>query len=165
MVSARLFKRELEKYQDASGSLINYNKSQVLSWKCNSRDLTDISKILEIKGSPQWVDLKYLRVPIFKATPKVSSWLPLIEKIKNRISTWGATWLNPAGKFVLLKLVLSNILIYQSSILPAPKGVLDHIESLLKNFLWKGGKHNEKKLPLVSWEKVTKPWHHGGLQI
>ena len=80
VASARLFKRELEKYQDASGSLINYNKSQILSWNCNPRDLADISRIIGIKGSSQWVDFKYLGVPIFKAAPKVSSWIPLMEK-------------------------------------------------------------------------------------
>ena len=50
VVSARLFKRELEKYQDASGSLINYNKSQILTWNCNPRDLADISRTLGING-------------------------------------------------------------------------------------------------------------------
>ena len=36
---------------------------------------------------------------------------------------------------------------------------------MLKNFLWKGGKQNEKNLPLVSWEKIPNPWIQGGLQI
>ena len=81
------------------------------------------------------------------------------------INTWGATWLNITGKVVLIKAVLSSIPIYQCSILLAPKGVLASIESLLKKFLWKGGKQNEKNLPLVSWDKVAKPLMQGGLQI
>ena len=71
--------------------------------------------------------------------------------------------MNPAMKVVLIKAVLSSIPIYQCSILLAPKGVLGSIESLLKNFLWKGGKQNEKKLSLVSWEKVAKPRMQGEL--
>jgi len=55
--------------------------------------------------------------------------------------------------------------IYQISILLAPKGILVKIEGLLRRFLWKGGKNNEKRLHLVGWGKVTKPIMEGGLQL
>ena len=137
-------------YQEALVSLLNFNKSHIYSWNYSPRDLIDISKILGIKGTFQWFNFKYLGIPIFKTTLKASSWLLLINKIKNRINTWGATWLNPIGKVILIKSVLSTIPIYQSSILLAPKGILNKIESLLKKFLWKGGKQNENKLHLVN---------------
>ena len=73
--------------------------------------------------------------------------------------------MSPASKVILIKSVLSSILIYQSSILLAPKSILHSIESLLKKFLWKGGKQNENKLHLVNWETASKPWRNGGLQI
>ena len=97
--------------------------------------MADFSRILGINGKTQWDDFKYVGVPIFKSALKSSSWLPIIDKIKNRISTWGEAWLNPVGKVILIKAILSNIPIYQCSILLAPKGILASIESLLKNFL------------------------------
>ena len=112
MVSSRIFKRDVDLYQEALGSLINCNKSQILSWNCNPREMADISRILGIEGKTHWDDFEYLGVPIFKTALKSSSWLPIIDKIKNRISTWGANWLNPAGKVVLIKAVLSSIPIY-----------------------------------------------------
>ena len=72
-ILARLFKWELDMYQEASGSLLNYNKSHIFSWNFSPRDLADISKILGIKWTSQWSDFKYLGVPIFKTTPKASS--------------------------------------------------------------------------------------------
>ena len=39
------------------------------------------------------------------------------------------------------------------------------MEGLLRNFLWEGGKGNEKKLRLVSWNKIQKPRNEGGLQL
>ena len=163
MVSTRLFKRELEKYQDTLGSLINYNKSHILTWNCNPRDLADISRILGITRKSQWDVFKYLGAPIFRATLKSSSWLPLVEKIKSKISTWGASLLNPIRKVILIKAVLSSTPIYQCSILLAPNGLLARLEILLKKFIWKGEKHNENNLCLVKWEKVSKPWSHAGL--
>jgi len=66
---------------------------------------------------------------------------------------------------VLIKAVLTSIPIYQCSVLLAPKDIIAQIETLLRHFLWKGGKQNEKKLLLVSWEKISKPLLEGGLQI
>ena len=66
---------------------------------------------------------------------------------------------------VLLKSVLTSIPIYQTSILLAPASVINKIESILKKFMWEGGKGNLKKLHLVSWEKIKKPYSEGGLQI
>ena len=103
-----------------------------------------------MEGETQWDSFKYLEVPIFKSKPKSSHWFPLLDKIKARIQAWGAAWLNLARKLVLIKSILTSIPIYQSSILLAPSGVINKIESLLRRFLWKGGKHSENKLPLVS---------------
>ena len=66
---------------------------------------------------------------------------------------------------MLIKVVLSSIPIYQCSILLALKGSIALIENILRNFLWNGGKQSRKKLPLVSWEKISKPLLEGGLQL
>jgi hypothetical protein len=129
--SANKFKVELDKYQAISGSIINYRKSQIYGWNCTPREMTDITRILGIMGKTQWDSFKYLGVPIFKASTKSSCWAPLVDKIKARISAWGSSWLNPAGKLVLIKSVLSSIPIYQCSILLAPKGIISKIEALL----------------------------------
>jgi hypothetical protein len=36
---------------------------------------------------------------------------------------------------------------------------------LLRRFLWEGGKQSGRKLHLISWEKITKPYLEGGLQF
>jgi hypothetical protein len=63
-------------------------------------------------------------VPIFKTKPLASNWNPLIEKLKNKINSWGARWLNLTGKVVLIKAVLASIPIYQSSLLLAPVTII-----------------------------------------
>ena len=86
------------------------------------------------------------------------NWNPIIDKLKAKIQKWGVGWLTLAGKLVLLKSVLSSIPIYQSSILLAPTTVIGKIESVFKKFLWEGGKGNLKKLHLVSWDKIQRPY-------
>jgi hypothetical protein len=118
-----------------------------------------------MEGCTTWDAFKYLGVPIFKSNPKASHWDQLIGKLKNRINSWGANWLNLAGKVVLIKAVLASILIYQSSLFLAPMSTFRKIEALFKRFLWEGGKQTGRKLHLISWEKITKPYLEGALQF
>jgi len=93
-----------------------------------------------MEGHTNWEAFNYLGIPIFKSAPKASHWNQLIDNLKNKISSWGANWLNLAGKVVLIKAVLTSIPIYQSSLLLAPACVIQKIESLQRRFLWEGGK-------------------------
>ena len=77
----------------------------------------------------------------------------------------GATWLNKAGKVILMNSVLTSLPIYQCSVLLAPKTITNRINELLRRFLWEGGRNCEEKLHLVSWDKVTRPNMEGGLQL
>eukprot|EP00253_Pinus_taeda_P024910 PITA_24910 len=50
------------------------------------------------------------------------------------------------------------------SALPAPKGVLQLIRNIQRNFLWGKGEA-KKKWALVAWDKICKPRNHGGLGL
>jgi hypothetical protein len=61
--------------------------------------------------------------------------------------------------------VITNLPIYQCSILLAPKTITNKIYELFRRFLWEGGKNCERKLHLVKWDKVKRPKLEGGLSI
>eukprot|EP00253_Pinus_taeda_P022123 PITA_22123 len=163
--SIKSFKKELDSYIEVSGSKINFIKSAAYSWNCSVKELSDIARILHMEGSCAWDSFKYLGIPIFRTIPKVAHWLPLLDKIKNRIHAWGSSWPNNAGKIILMKVILSSLLLYQHSILLAPKTFINKMEVLLRRFLWEGGKNNERSLHLVKWDTIKKPFMEGGLQI
>ena len=107
-------------------------------------------------GLTAWDTFTYLGIPIFRVSPKVIHWMPMLDKLQNKIHAWGAKWLNKAGKVILMNSVLASLPIYQCSFLLAPKAITNKINELLRRFLWEGGRNNERKLHLVSWDKVTK---------
>ena len=39
------------------------------------------------------------------------------------------------------------------------------MEETIRKKIWKGGKQNEKKIPLVNWESISKPLWEGGLNF
>lgn len=165
LISTRHFKRELDIYRSISGSKINYRKCSIYGWNCSTKELSDIARLLEMDGNRNWESFKYLGIPIFKSKPKVAHWLPLLDKIKNRIQAWGASWLNNAGKVTLMKSVLISMPLYQNSILLAPKSFLSKLDSLLRRFLWEGGNNNDRRIHLVNWEILKRPLLEGGLHL
>ena len=70
-----------------------------------------------------------------------------------------------AGKLILIKAVLLALPIFESSLMLAPKSITSQISKLLRDFLWNGGKGNQSKLHLVSWDILKIPLMEGGLQI
>ena len=103
-----------------------------------------------MEGTTTWDSIKYLGVPVFKSTPKVKHGLPLLDKMKLKIHSWGANWLNLVGKVVLMKSVQTSLPLYQNSILLAPKLITLKIDGMMRQFLWEGGRNNEMKLHFVS---------------
>jgi hypothetical protein len=50
------------------------------------------------------------------------------------------------------------------SVFPAPKGILQKIRAIQRDFLWRGVE-NKKKWALVAWDKVCRPKIKGGLGL
>ena len=77
----------------------------------------------------------------------------------------GGHWLTMTSKLVLIKSTLSAQPIYQSSLLLAPKAIMDQISKLIRDFFWRGGKGNQSRLHLVNWDTNKRPVIEGGLHI
>eukprot|EP00253_Pinus_taeda_P027195 PITA_27195 len=162
---AKAFDKVIKNYCKVSGALVNVNKSEVFSWNTDQQALSAIANTLGFKGHSHWEKIKYLGLPIISGVNKRSLWTDIICKFKSKISKWGGHWLNKGGKVILIKSQLSSLIIYQAAFLLAPKNIMDQISTLLRNFLWQGGRGNDKKLHLVNWETVKKPIDEGGLNI
>ena len=65
---------------------------------------------------------------------------------------------------MLTQAVLQAIPIFMFSALPAPKGVMQQIRNIQRDFLWGKGEE-KKKWALVAWDKLCKPKAHGGLGL
>jgi hypothetical protein len=81
----------------------------------------------------------------------------ITSKIKAKMEQWGAQWLNPMGRLVLIKAMLSAFPIYQFSSLLAPASIKSSLAQSIRKFLWEGGKTNRKRYHLVKWQVVREP--------
>jgi hypothetical protein len=162
---ASAFKGTLQAYCKVSGALISERKSVVYSWNAAEHETQMIACTLGFKGNSKWEKIQYLGLPLSLGINKVNLWEGVLTKIKGKIDAWGGHWLTHGGKLTLIKAVISSLPIYQGSYLLAPKLIAGQINKLLRDFLWHGGKGNQCKFHLVSWDTVKWPLREGGLQI
>lgn len=68
------------------------------------------------------------------------------------------------GSLALIKSVLSNVPVYFMTLFKCLVSVVNRIENVQRDFLWRGGS-SEKNFHLVDWASVCKPKLEGGLGI
>lgn len=85
--------------------------------------------------------------------------------MKKKIQQWGKTWLNLARRVILLKAILSNLPLYNFSLIQVPISIHNKLEKILRQLIWQGGKSDKKKFSLVKWRQVTTKYESGGLFV
>jgi len=110
--TAKQFKDVVDAYCEDSGSSLNKGKCHIYYWNSTARSIQAISSCFGFATSSSWSSFKYLGLPVFQKRALSRDWLPLLEKFKFKIHSWGFNWLNLAGKIVLIKVVLNSLPIY-----------------------------------------------------
>ncbi|AAD39277.1 Hypothetical protein [Arabidopsis thaliana] len=108
--------------------------------------------------------VRYLGLPLMTKAMTAHDYLPLIEKIRKRISSWTGRFLSYCGRLQLIKSVLMSITNFWSSAFRLPGNCMKEIERLCSAFLWSGPDlktHNAK----IAWSKVCLPMCEGGLGL
>lgn len=101
----------------------------------------------------------YLGLPVEADAMKVSTWQPMIDKMKRKLTPWRMRHLSFRGRISLVKFVLS---LYYISFFKVTKKVLDILNQIQRNFLW-GAKGEENKVAWVRWEVVGSSVKNDGL--
>eukprot|EP00253_Pinus_taeda_P024025 PITA_24025 len=164
-VMARRFKRVLDAFLQASEGKLNDKKCKIYTWNVPHQIQQSISQILDIPLQRNWSYFSYLGLPLAKEHIKAEVWTKHTEKMRGLLQSWGASWLNLAGRTILIKVVLSGLPIYQYAVIMGPSSIHKHMELIMRSFLWQGGKRDTKKFSLVSWDQVTLPYEKGGISI
>ncbi|XP_074313830.1 uncharacterized protein LOC141649026 [Silene latifolia] len=154
--------RAFATFSTATGLQMNSLKSNIYFNGVQSSVKHDI---LQVSGfMEETTPFKYLGVPIIAGRLSIQHCAVLIDRITDRIRSFGSRKLSYSGMLTLVNSVLTSLYSYWATIFVLPKGVLRRIDEICRNYLWDGSTEYIRA-PKVSWEKVCTPKCEGGLGI
>ncbi|GKV28721.1 hypothetical protein SLEP1_g37737 [Rubroshorea leprosula] len=102
----KAIKGVLRTFELVSGLKVNFFKSALYGINVNPVDLCDWAETLNcVVGT---IPFKYLGIPIGANPRKLSTWTPVIEGLRRKLSNWKCESLSFGGRIVLLNAVLSK---------------------------------------------------------
>ena len=153
-------RRILEVYKEASGQLINMEKSSLMfSGNVSHRQINGVMR--ELQGMRRVVQSKYLGLPLVIGRSKRQVLDFIRQKTIARLKGWKEQLLSPAGKEVLLKAVIMALPTYVMSACLLPKALCKEICSEMARYWW-GQKGDENRIHWLSWGKLTEIKAVGG---
>jgi hypothetical protein len=148
-------------YCRASGQQINRDKSSIFfSKRCPGTVKEEVKNILHVQS--ETLNEKYLGMPSDVGRSKSGAVKYLKDRVWKKIQGWLERLLSAGGKEVLIKSVAQAIPVFSMACFRIPKGLCEHINSMLRKFWW-GCREGERKPSWVSWRDMCKPKHLGGL--
>jgi hypothetical protein len=108
----------LDQFALATGLVINFTKSTMVSMHCGADLVEDMQKVLgcRVEGFPQ----TYLGLPLTCDKLKMAHFVPLIAKVDKYLSGWCSLLLSAGGRLVLLNAVLDALPAYAMGALALP---------------------------------------------
>ena len=128
------FKLILRSFAAISGLQVNYTKSSFVPMNIS---LVDLPWIQAVMGCQQTsFPVTYLGMPLTLKRPNKQLFVPLAERVEQRLQGWQSKMLSRGGRRELVHSVLSTIPIYHMICFKLPKWVLARIDKARRTFLW-----------------------------
>lgn len=105
-------------------------------------------------------------MPLGAKSKALNIWNPVIEKREKKLTRWKSQYISLGGRVTIINSVLDALPTYMMSIFPIPNGVIQRLDKISRDFLWKGTEENDSTVKhLVKWNKVLWGKIHGGLGV
>ncbi|KAL4182818.1 hypothetical protein AMTRI_Chr11g152120 [Amborella trichopoda] len=158
----RTITRFLEVCEVTIGFKVNFNKSSMVGINCSEALTASLASVMECKEGS--FPLTYLRLPISNSRLTIVVWDKVLKRIQFKLDLWKNKHMSLGGRVTLLRSCLSNLLVYQMSLINMPASVARKIEKMMRDFLW-GSHGDSKKFNLLRWERVCTPKKEDDLGI
>lgn len=140
--NAWAIKSIMQLFELALGLKVNFHKSRLVGINVKLCWLIEASWMLNCKLGE--LPFMYLELSIGADPRRKSTWIPVVEKVRRRLSLWTTKHISLGGRVILLKPVLYSLPIYFLSFFKAPKSIISSLEALFKSFWWGAGLMGKK---------------------
>jgi hypothetical protein len=158
---AKELRHILEVYEQASGQMINKDKSSIMfspntSQYRRNQMRANLSIVTEAKTE------RYLGLPVSVGKSRKKAFDYIKKKIWSRIQGWQEKLLSKAGKEILIKAVAQSIPTYAMSCFDPTKELCDELNAIIGKYWW-SQQDKLNKIHWLSWGKLTRSKKKGGL--
>ncbi|CAL1352801.1 unnamed protein product [Linum trigynum] len=148
-------------FQSVSGLKVNLEKSRMFP----VGDVDSLGRLAEVFGCDwSFLPTTYLGLPLGAPPAAAGVWNTVITRLQTKMEGWKGSLLSLGGRIVLSNACLASQPLFRCSLFIAPKGVIQRIENIQRDFIW-SGLGEQKKIHLVAWERCKIPKKWGGLGI
>uniref|UniRef100_A0A453L8B3 Reverse transcriptase domain-containing protein n=1 Tax=Aegilops tauschii subsp. strangulata TaxID=200361 RepID=A0A453L8B3_AEGTS len=162
-LEARTCDAVLQLFGQASGLVVNRNKSMIMPIRCSSNELDLVTNNL---GCPSGAfPCKYLSLPLTLRKQTAAQLQGLVDKVGDALPLWKAALLPKSSRLLLIQSVLCAIPVHSMLVMDLPAKTISAVTKICRGFLWCGNKEAHGGNCSVSWEVVSTPKWAGGLGI
>jgi hypothetical protein len=152
--SVELVMDKIHNFPRSTGLHVNPSKCKIFYGGVEERIKDSILKVTSFaEGS---LPFRYLGVPLTSKKLSIHHYMPLVDRIVERMHITGRLQLIASVTFVVAN--------YWMQCLPLPKKVIHKINAICRSFLWSGGTVITRK-SLVAWDHVCASKAQGGLNL
>ena len=152
----------LSSFADSTGLKVNYKKTQMLPINVTPEKMQHLAQTFGCAiGS---LPFTYLGLPMGTTKPRMENLTPMMDIVERRLSGY-ATWLSYTGRLQMINSAITPIVTYALCSIKLRRGVIDNIDRIHKQCLWRGNTDKKRGNNLVAWEIVQKPKEKGGLGL
>ncbi|GJU01676.1 hypothetical protein Tco_1112014 [Tanacetum coccineum] len=152
----------LEACGKASGLKVNISKSRLIGVGVSISEVNSLAILIGCTSDS--ILFIYLGLPVDKRMWFVDGWDGVVNRLRERLSSWKAKNLSIGGRLTLVKYILGSIPIYYLSLFKAPMLVINTLESLHRRFFW-GFKDSHRGISEVKWDSILVDVKNGGLGV
>jgi hypothetical protein len=152
----------LHNFGESTGLRVNYHKSYMVPLNVPETKIQELSSIFgcQIASMP----FTYLGIPMGTTKPRMDDLTPLMDRIERRLNAC-SVYLSYSGRLEMVNTVLTSTATYAMCSIKLPVGVIENIDRIRKQCLWRGNNPEKKGGNLAAWHLVQKPKEKGGLGI
>lgn len=92
----------------------------------------------------------YLGLPLLTKQMSLEVYMPLVERIRLKLSSWMTRFLSDTGRLQLLNSVVAGIINFWITAYGFPSGCVKELEKLCSAFIWSGPEFNPRKVKMVA---------------
>ncbi|KAL5542393.1 hypothetical protein UlMin_010103 [Ulmus minor] len=151
----------LKFYGDASGQLVNFDKSEVCFGKhvpnCIRNEVADFLQVNQVDCHE-----KYLGLPTFADQCKKDLFLFIKNRVWDKLGGWNGTGFSAAGKEILLKAVVQAIPTHAMACFKLSQQLVSDLHKLIADYWW-GSKKGKSKMHWSKWNVMCNGKERGGM--